>query len=91
MEKTEKNKALNRRRWAVLDFARDHGLVIHPGKGFEYYIDGFTKCGHCPCDDTRKACPCPESVEECKNDGCCTCRLYWRDLDTYKKSHVPEG
>ncbi len=85
-----KNKVLNSSRRAVLDFARDHGLVIHPGGGFEYYLNNFSQCGHCPCDKSRLSCPCPESVEECKVNGCCKCHLFWRDLDTYKESHTPE-
>ncbi len=81
----------NKNRRAVLDFARDNNLVIHPGVGFDYYINLFFEAGCCPCDKTRKACPCPESVAEVKENGWCKCRLYWRDLDTYKNSHVPEA
>ncbi len=80
----------NKRRREILDFARDNGLVIHPGKGFDYYIEGVFKFGHCPCDKERPDCPCPEAIEECKIDGRCKCRLFWRDLDTFKESHVPE-
>ena len=85
-----KSKALNKKRREILDFARDNGLVIHPGGGFEYYINLFYKSGRCPCDKNRPDCPCPESVEEVKKDGYCKCRLFWRDLDTYKESHVSE-
>lgn len=80
----------NRQRRKILDFARDNGLVIHPGRGFDYYVEGFFRFGHCPCDDSRLACPCPEAIVECKNAGRCKCQLFWRDLETYKKSHVPE-
>lgn len=80
----------NKKRREMLDFARDKGLVIHPGRGFDYYIEGYFKFGHCPCDESRSDCPCAEAIEECKNDGWCKCRLFWRDLDTYKESHVSE-
>jgi len=80
----------NKKRREVLDFARDNGLVIHPGRGFDYYIDNFFEAGHCPCDQDRPDCPCPESVGEVKELGWCKCRLFWRDLDTYKESHIPE-
>jgi len=80
----------NKKRREILDFARDNGLVIHPGKGYDYYIDNFFASGHCPCDKDRPDCPCPESVNEVKEEGWCKCRLFWRDLDTYKNSHVPE-
>lgn len=87
-EKKVKPKPNNHKRREILDFARDHGLVIHPGGGYEYYIDIFYKSGHCPCDKTRLSCPCPESIEEVASDGWCKCHLFWRDLDTYKESHV---
>ena len=91
MRKQAKNsKPMNEQRRAILDFARDHDMVIHPGGGFEYYVTNFAEAGHCPCDRTRPVCPCPEAVEEVEEDGWCKCKMYWRDLDTYKKSHVPE-
>jgi len=77
-----------KKRIEVLDFARDHGLVIHPGKGYDYYIESFLKFQYCPCDSTRKNCPCPESVEECREIGWCKCRLFWRDHDTFKIHHI---
>ena len=80
----------NKKRRAMLDFAKDNGLVIHPGRGFDYYIDSYFMFGHCPCDENRVNCPCAEAIEECKNAGMCKCRLFWRDLDTYKMTNVPE-
>lgn len=87
-EKSQKPN--NHKRREILDFARDNNLVIHPGGGYEYYINIFYKCGHCPCAKERLHCPCPESIEEVRKDGWCKCHLFWRDLDTYKESHVPE-
>jgi len=81
----------NKKRREVLDFARDNNLVIHPGVGYDYYIDGFYMFGHCPCDKSRLTCPCPEAIEECKSIGHCKCRLLWRDLDTYKEMYVKGG
>lgn len=81
-------KGANKKRRQILDFARDNKLVIHPGRGFDYYVDGFYVFGHCPCDKQRLDCPCAEAIEECKENGWCKCRLYWRDYDTYKESHV---
>ena len=80
----------NNKRRQVLDFARDNNLVIHPGGGYEYYLNAFAKLGHCPCAKERLECPCPESIEEVKRDGHCKCHLFWRDLDTYKESYIPE-
>lgn len=81
----------NKKRREILDFARDNNLVIHPGVGYDYYANNFFEAGHCPCDDKRPNCPCPESIKEVKEDGWCKCRLFWRDLDTYKESHVKGG
>lgn len=82
------NKEKNKVRRQILDFARDNNLVIHPGGGFEYYANNYFEVGHCVCDKTRPVCPCPESIDEVKEDGWCKCKLYWRDLDTYKESHI---
>lgn len=80
----------NKKRREICDFARDNNFVIHPGGGYEYYIRIFDKCGHCPCAKERLHCPCPESIEEVRKEGWCKCHLFWRDLNTYKESHVPE-
>ncbi len=85
-----KNKGKNKKRREILDFARDNNLVIHPGVGYDYFTDNYFEVGHCVCDSTRLDCPCLEAVEEVERDGWCKCRLYWRDLDTYKNSHVKE-
>lgn len=81
--------AANKKRREILDWARDNHLIIHPGRGFDYYIDSFFMFNCCPCDDTRKNCPCPESIEECRETGYCKCRLYWRDYDIYKAKNLP--
>lgn len=83
-------KEVNYRRRLILDFARDHGLVIHPGKGYDYYVEGFLQFKRCPCDPKRLSCPCDEAIEDVKREGHCLCRLFWRDLDTYKEAYVPE-
>ena len=87
---TKKQKPNNHKRRQILDFARDNNMVIHPGGGYEYYIKTVFEVGHCPCARERLECPCPESIEEVKKDGWCKCRLFWRDLDTYKNSYVKE-
>lgn len=84
------NKTLNKKRREILDFARDNKLVIHPGKGYDYYVDNYFRFECCVCDPTRPNCPCPEAIEEVAKIGWCKCRLYWRDHDTFKKSHVKE-
>jgi len=75
-------------RRAILDFAMVHNLVIHPGRGFEYYVENFIRFHSCACDRTRLECPCMEALAEVKQDGWCKCRLYFKDLDTYKKEYL---
>ena len=83
-----KIKVNNKMRCEILDWARDHNLVIHPGGGYEYYLKNYVKSGRCPCDPERSHCPCPESVEETREDGHCKCHLFWRDLETFKEAKV---
>ena len=81
-------KPNNQKRRQILDFARDNNMVIHPSVGFDYYVNNFYEAGHCPCDKDRPDCPCPESINEVKENGRCKCCLFWRDLDTFKESHI---
>lgn len=75
---------MNEFRKRIIDWARDHDFVINPSKGYEQYIQDMLHLGFCPCDTTRRHCPCPESVEEVKVAGHCLCSLYWKDLQTFK-------
>jgi len=88
MSKKPDIKTTNAKRRELLDFAHEYGLIIHPGSGFDYYIDSFFKFGRCPCDAKRKNCPCPEAVEECRTIGHCKCHLYWKDNATFKEQKI---
>ena len=74
----------------VLDFAQEHNLVIHPGNGYDYYIEGYLMFNHCPCDPSRPNCPCPESLEEIKTKGHCKCILFWKDNETFRQKYFKE-
>jgi hypothetical protein len=87
-DKAKDSKPKNKKRREILDFARDNKLVIHPGRGYDYYIDSYFMFNRCPCDATRLDCPCNEAVAECKETGWCKCRLYWRDYDTFKDQFI---
>jgi len=87
---SDKAKA-NRKRREICDFARDHNLVIHPGKGYDYYIESYFMFNCCPCDKTRHDCPCNEAVEEIARDGYCKCRLFWRSHDDFKEKMLKEA
>ncbi len=76
------------KRLEIVAWAKEHNLVINPSKGYELYIRQFFEFGRCPCDKTgkRTKCPCPESLEDVKERGWCLCRLYYRDLETFRKT-----
>ena len=74
----------------LCDFAYENGLVMHPS-GYEYYIEGYFMFGHCPCDVTRKKCPCDEAVEEVHQNGYCKCRLFWRSFKDFKEEMLKEA
>lgn len=79
----------NKHRRRLLEFAHEHMFIIHPGKGFEYYLEGFHKFQHCPCDDKRATCPCEEAIQEVVRDGYCKCRLFWVDHIKYAEEMIP--
>ena len=66
----------------VLNFAIKNKLTINP-VGYGYHIDSFAEFKCCPCDRTRKDCPCDQVLAEIKTQGYCKCHLFWRDLETY--------
>ncbi len=82
-------KITNKRRREFTEFADKHKFIIHPGKGFEYYITSYEKFQCCPCDDTRDYCPCDEAVAEVKKEGSCKCRLFWRDYKAFADKMLP--
>ena len=87
MKKKEKKSKLRR---DIVDFAQNHNLVVHPGRGYEYYVENYLLFGSCACDRTRLTCPCVECLAEIKKDGWCKCRLYFKNLGTYKAKYLSE-
>lgn len=77
-------------RFKILHWADRHNLLINPSKGMEFAIEGFIKVGRCPCDHTQKRleCPCMESLEDIKETGHCLCKLFWKDITTFRKSRL---
>ncbi len=66
----------------LLRFAMKQNVVINP-VGYGYYVDSFCMFLACPCDTSRKACPCPQAVGEISKDGHCICRLFWSSFSKY--------
>ena len=69
---------------AIIDFATKHNLIIHPGAGYNHFIDNYEKYGSCACDPKRKKCPCSEAIDEVKNNGACKCQLFWENLAVFR-------
>lgn len=77
------------KRFDLLDKAMEKGWLINPSKGMEMYVDLYFKFGHCPCDDSRKNCPCAECEEEVNTRGKCRCALFWKDYQTFRDTLRP--
>lgn len=73
----------------IVNFAIQNHFAISP-MGIDYFIEKFLKFNHCVCDAGRLACPCPESIEEVAQNGRCKCRLFWKDLKTFREIHWKE-
>ena len=65
-----------------IEFAQEHNLVIHPD-GTDRWAENWFMFHACACDINRPHCPCPESLDETKDQGYCKCRLFWRDYQAY--------
>lgn len=85
----DKAAAADRRR-RILDYAEEHSLVIHPARGYDYYVEAVGRHGHCPCDARRLDCPCPQAAGEANEQGHCLCRLFFRDNKTFKEMYCKE-
>lgn len=79
-----KTKIENDKRREIIDWAKEHNFIINPSKGMEGFVENILRFGFCPCDKEREHCPCPESITEVPTDGYCLCRLYWKDLDSFR-------
>lgn len=90
MSKPKKAKLKPAQYRAIVNWAIVHKMAINP-TGCGYYVESFNMFNACPCDRTRKVCPCPESIEEVQKDGHCLCRLFWRDLETFKQLMMKEA
>lgn len=87
--KTEVAREMPRQRAqrrAIVKFAERHGFTINPAAGYDYYVESFLMFGYCPCDKTRKACPCEQAVSDVQATGHCLCRLFWADYKTFREA-----
>jgi len=56
-------------------FARAHGLVLPNGECLNRHVSRYLALGHCPCVETRKRCPCEESLTDIERMGRCECGI----------------
>jgi hypothetical protein len=80
--KTVPSQAGRAQQARLLTFARDNNFIITP-VGYQYYVDSFNQFHACPCDISRKDCPCEQACGEILTKGSCLCKLFWRDYGTY--------
>ena len=87
--KPSKVRVLTKQR-ELCSFADEQKLVIHP-RGYDYYIESYLMFDCCPCNSTRKSCPCEQAIEEVARDGHCLCRLFWRSYQEFVKQMFKEA
>ena len=61
---------------AIIKFARDNNLEIHPGQEPLKWADLVIKKGGCPCVPGRNHCPCEFVLEDLKEINRCRCGLF---------------
>lgn len=74
---------------AIIKFAQDNSLQIHPGQEPLKWADlVIKKGGVCPCVPGRNKCPCEFALEDIKKINRCRCGLFCNDayLEEYKKA-----
>ena len=74
---------------AIIKFAQDNNLQIHPGQEPLKWGDlVIKKGGVCPCVPGRDQCPCEFALEDIKEINRCRCGLFCNDayLEEYKEA-----
>lgn len=56
-------------------FARVHGLVLPNEDCLSRHVSRYLELGHCPCVETRRQCPCEESLADVERIGRCECGI----------------
>lgn len=61
---------------AIIKFAQDNNLQIHPGQEPLKWADLVIEKGGCPCVPGRNHCPCEFVLEDMKDINRCRCGLF---------------
>lgn len=72
---------------AIIKFAQENNLEIHPGQDPFKWADLVIKKGGCPCVPDRNHCPCEFVLEDIKESNRCRCGLFVNDtyIDEYNR------
>jgi hypothetical protein len=56
-------------------FARTHGLMLPNAECLKMHAARCVELGHCPCVESREACPCDEVLSDVEKMGRCECGI----------------
>jgi len=59
----------------LTEFAKQHRLVLPNPACLKAHTNRFVAVGHCPCVETRPACPCGEALSDIEEMGRCECGI----------------
>lgn len=75
----------------LVSFARKHGLMLVNSTCLKSHIERFLSVGHCPCVETRYACPCQEALSDAEEMGRCQCGILIDPVRLSMMKHHREG
>ncbi|TFH36332.1 MAG: hypothetical protein E4G93_02325 [Dehalococcoidia bacterium] len=70
LDKTPADVALE-----LTEFARAHGLMLANGECLKTHAAKYLALGHCPCVESREACPCSDVLSDVEKTGRCECGI----------------
>jgi hypothetical protein len=59
----------------LTEFARAHGLLLPNPECLKAHTARFVALGHCPCVESRPACPCEQVLSDVERMGRCECGI----------------
>ena len=94
ISKEETKKLIDKQYQKMLNFRKKLNLKTHPLKTLKAWAELIIveKNGRCPCDPSRPACPCPQSIKEIKENGKCYCGKFftpkkWEEIWGWTKNN----
>ena len=59
----------------LTEFARAHGLLLPNPECLKAHTAKYVALGHCPCVESRDACPCEQALSDVDSMGRCKCGI----------------